>query len=218
MADKASSERTLSFSMDEATAAKPFRLLDLQPEIRLIIYTFAVKSAKHLSWSRRSQQAPDENAAVPQVCQASSLVRQESLPVFFGSNVFDLKCGDKEMRMICVQWLDVHAVHLGLLRKVVVKGWLLSRPDTQSGFTYKQSGYAINIKASRVSVGFKIFAGLNDEDAQTLPWEAAKLRAMRKVAIDHIRETAIGEDYQLTWSHISLLQLLKELSFVATAW
>lgn len=68
---------------EEERMSKPFRLMDLPPELRIQIYSYVAVNpdGEQLSLAR---------AVLPPITRVSKLVRQESLPIFFSENNFFL--------------------------------------------------------------------------------------------------------------------------------
>lgn len=64
---------------------KPFRFMDLPPEIRVIIYRFAIVHKSNHHWNSTCY-----TLVPPSIARVSQKTRIEVLPIFYGENSFDI--------------------------------------------------------------------------------------------------------------------------------
>lgn len=120
--------------MDLFTTKPPkSRLLDLPPEIREHIFTFAVTSEKPIVTFRLDtfQQDSYEEASQPTITRVSRQVRRETLPLFYECNEFIIHTeGQKAEDAYC--WLHYNQPHLPKLARFALWVRYVARVDNVS--------------------------------------------------------------------------------------
>lgn len=106
-----------SLSRLSERSADPSGLLQLPPEIRDVIYEFALTSDHPVVTFRLDtyQQDSYQEATQPPLTRVSRQVRQESLPIYFDCNEFILHAEGSKVQN-AHRWLICNSLHLPKLR------------------------------------------------------------------------------------------------------
>ena len=192
--------------MEGTVTTESFRLLDLPAEIRLRICVFALSSHKEV-WVCKSK--PTIAAITPALCRASSLVRRESVPLFFDLSSITLDTSTSVMRERSLSWLDIFTPYLGYIKDLSVLG------ELQVRYLDMYVQYGVYVETSKGHPGYRTGLFVQKKD---LVIEEVRLRKPKiELTVQQFVSTFVAaNDGELKWSKESAAQLMKELVFVGT--
>ncbi|KAK0945445.1 hypothetical protein LTR29_003050 [Friedmanniomyces endolithicus] len=112
---------------------KRCRLFGLPPELRILIFEYALTSDKTVVTFRLDdyQRASLQEAVQPALSRVSRQLRLETLPVWFGCNILILHTEDAKGRD-SIRWLAYNKLHLAKIKRVSVWVRRVSRTTGQS--------------------------------------------------------------------------------------